>query len=251
MHMEEPLNLVRLTELLHLERRSRAIVPRKASLHAEVTAAIANGDISPEDAERALSTVREVLFLRSRKVLLLAADIHSGGQPEAKGLTSDERDILSRAVNLLREADPFKGSSGAPTVEAPPPPAPVPVPAGETHSGAGVAPTAHELEPRRGAAAGNVGGKAAPGPAPEAPHPAAPAAPAAPSTDGRDPAAVAKRAAPCSGHVIVRALDDIDFVSLERTYLVRRDDVFSVDPGTAQLLVRSGKVAAVGQGDAV
>ncbi|HID74178.1 MAG TPA: hypothetical protein EYP43_03910 [Thermoplasmata archaeon] len=50
--------------------------------------------------------------------------------------------------------------------------------------------------------------------------------------------------------VILRALDDIDFVSLERTYLVRRDDVFTVDAGTAEILVRSGKVARVIPGDA-
>ncbi len=207
--MEEPLNLVKLTELMQIERRSRAPISRRTDIYSEVEAAIGSGDIPIEDTTRARQIVRDILFLRKRKIMLLAVDVFNGGQPELKGLTKDEKELLSKAVALLRENDPFNGSPSEPKATAPPP-----------------------VEER---------------PADPAPVPVAEPAQEAPAEPVPEQAPVE---APDPGHVILRALEKIDFVSLERTYMVDTDDVFTVDSGTADILTRAGKAVRVASGDA-
>jgi len=201
--MEEPLNLVKLTELMQIERRSRAPISRRTDIYAEVEAAIGSGDIPMDDATRARQLVRDILFLRKRKVMLLAVDVFNGGQPELKGLTKAEKELLSEAVALLKDNDPFNDAK---------PPAPVRTAAGDP--------------------------AAAPEPV-STPEPKTPAVPEAAPSDRTE-----------QDHVILRALEKIDFVSLERTYMVDIDDVFTVDSGTADILARAGKAARVASGDA-
>jgi len=208
--MEEPLNLVKLTELMQIERRSRAPISRRTDIYAEVEAAIGSGDIAMDDATRARQLVRDILFLRKRKVMLLAVDVFNGGQPELKGLTKAEKELLSKAVALLKDNDPFNDAK---------PSAPVRTAAGDP--------------------------PAAPAAPPEpvsTPEPKTPAVPEASPSGGSDETE--------RDHVILRALEKIDFVSLERTYMVNLDDVFTVDSGTADILTRAGKAARVASGDA-
>ena len=232
--MEEPLNLIKLTELMQIERRSRAPIPRRTDIHAEVESAIGSGEIPMEDATRARQIVRDILFLRKRKVMLLAVDVFSGGRPEPKGLTGDEKDLLSKAVALLRESDPFNDTapSGKETAKDPPAKAGRPV-------GTPPRTTAEQTPPaevRKPA---------------EAAHPETAVTPAEPGPAADGPVAEegpSDRDGP--GHVILRALEKIDFVSLERTYMVDVDDVFTVDSGTADILTRAGKAVRVASGEA-
>jgi DNA replication initiation complex subunit (GINS family) len=208
--MEEPLNLVKLTELMQLERRSRALISRRSEIFTEVESAIGSGDIQQEDAERARQMVRDIIFLRRRKIMLIAADIYNGGQPEAKGLTAGERSVLSKAVALLRESDPFNDTAeSAPSAGARAP---------------------ESREPAEETA--SVEDPASEGISHEETAGAEPVDPADPE------------------HVILRALEKIDFVSLERTYMVDVDDVFTVDSGTADILTKAGKAVRVASGDA-
>jgi len=240
--MEEPLNLVKLTELMQIERRSRAPISRRTDIHAEVEAAIGSGDIPMEDATRARQIVRDILFLRKRKIMLLAVDVFSGGRPELKGLTGGEKDLLSKAVALLRERDTSNDAapSGKETAVDPP---------SETGRSTGTPsrPTAEQApaevrRPAEAAPPGTAGPPAEPdadGPAVEEGPPAEPAV-----EEGRP-----QTEQPGPGHVILRALEKIDLVSLERTYMVDVDDVFTVDSGTGDILARAGKAVRVASGD--
>ena len=253
--MEEPLNLVKLTELMQIERRSRAPIARRTDIHAEVESAIGSGDIPMEDATRARQIVRDILFLRKRKIMLLAVDVFNGGRPELKGLTGDEKDLLSKAVALLRENDPFNDAAPSGKDTAADPPAEASGPAGTgaletavTHARPGPAgngPAAEAGPPAEPGRAAREGPPqpVVPGPAEEE-RPPIPAHPG-PSVEDNPPPAEE----PGPGHVILRALEKIDFVSLERTYLVDVDDVFTVDSGTADILARAGKAVRVVSGD--
>jgi len=240
--MEEPLNLVKLTELMQIERRSRAPISRRTDIHAEVESAIGSGDIPMEDATRARQIVRDILFLRKRKIMLLAVDVFNGGRPEMKGLTRDEKDLLSKAVALLRESDPFNDTapSGKPAEQAPP---------AEPRKPAGAAPPETAVTH---AGPDTDGPAAREGPAPPViPGPAEEERPPAPVSTAPTPEEDSPQAEqPGPGHVILRALEKIDFVSLERTYMVNADDVFTVDSGTADILARAGKAVRVSSGDA-
>jgi len=233
--MEEPLNLVKLTELMQIERRSRAPISRRTDIHAEVESAIGSGDIPMDDATRARQIVRDILFLRKRKIMLLAVDVFSGGRPELKGLTGDEKDLLSKVVALLRESDPLNGTAR-------------PVKPAEARKPAGAAPPETAVTPAKTgpAAEGPAAGEGSPPPVIPGPgaeeRPSAPVSPAA----GEGPPPTPDK----QGHVILRALEKIDFVSLERTYMVDVDDVFTVDSGTAEILARAGKAVRVASGDA-
>jgi len=242
--MEEPLNLVKLTELMQIERRSRAPISRRTDIHAEVESAIGSGDIPMEDATRARQIVRDILFLRKRKIMLLAVDVFNGGRPELKGLTGDEKDLLSKAVALLRESDPLNGTAppGKPAEQAPP---------AEVREPAGTAPPETTVTPAKTgpAAEGPAAGEGSPPPA--VPGPAAEERPSTPVSQGPGPEeGPPQTEQPGPGHVILRALEKIDFVSLERTYMVDVDDVFTVDSGTAEILARAGKAVRVASGDA-
>lgn len=95
----DEVTLFTLGEVLQLERRSGMLSRLPGDFFAKARRAV---DMSEgEEAERGRMALRDLIFLRQRKVVLMAASAASGADVSTKNMTIDERDLFRSVKNAL------------------------------------------------------------------------------------------------------------------------------------------------------